>query len=448
MAKSVNLMMSDATPKVDTTAGAGMREPKEPGKPLDEERDGANVSRIQGALKNLGMQGRPLRFLSYGAEGDVYLVELGNKEKAAAKVMKGERTEEFIRTSLNLMLLARKETQVEDLPNPEGDSYFVQGKWADDRNRVQFMEFVEGKPISELTEDEKSQIGWSLPVQAAHLLLIENQLVIINNDPKLSNVLVNPGDGGGKIKIIDLGEYYDASKPDKIPPGGLENSEKAEMTLVLESLSVVLVDHPQSAEKVRELKVLTEGKGYQKLSKHRKYDVGQIIRSEDFLRISPEIRYIILRELQLFNDSQLIHEHSVDGSYTRMMYVLAAALANGQNPNRLPEKFRHLFTEETMQKLAKKMRDEVGETPLVEFPDIPSLSSKEKKYARLLRTSDFSKTKLDGKLFSMALLPETPFQALMSVYAGIYPDDSKFRQALQDRSTDFNLKKTLREEIA
>ena len=398
------------------------------GKHLNEasDRDNSNLRRIGRTLIELGIDGTPSRYLDSGLEGDVYLVEAHNVP-FVAKVTRTGYEENFRRSALNLMTFSERETKVDDFPNPPRESYFVQGKGGSTRENVQFMELARGKTIGELTDTEKQELSWLVPLQIAHLYLITSQMGIINNDTKLANILVDPK--SGSLKVIDLGEYY-YSTESNIPSGAKDRSRQSEVTALLESLTVPF-HNPAQKQSLNELKIISEGKGYAELPQDRKYKIGQLVKSEGFASLPPEAKRIVLGELQLFKDPSLNHEDSIEGNYTRLLHVMALAHSQGQNFNLLPNKF-NVQSNEFLTRLSKIMREDITKE-LIEFPAAPGLTNEEKQAMSLPRATEFATTPLDTKFFNMGLMPNPQFEQFMKVYGTIYPRDSIFNQDFQFR---------------
>jgi hypothetical protein len=317
-------------------------------------------NKILGVVQEIGL-GKDIKDLSYigrGQTGEVYkLTVLKNGEEVTVAVKIGNSVN-------NLGDIAKEQLTLIKVHDAEykgkyglGDSetgYTFKRLGGDDSNKnVSFMEYIpidEQIPISE--DNGRPLENLSMAIQYAHHIHLLRQADLANLDVKVENL----HNINGKLRITDIGLVSNTEEALKST-----NQKKGVLNILGKSVS------PDFSNKALELIKISDRDfiSYSQYSQSKKYEISQIIKSEEFQKGPVEIRGLILKTLNLLKQERNPEEMVSKEGYEELLLDMVALnkVEDVQLPTSLSELRKKVLMEQRIEKLAKY------ELPLFETTD-------------------------------------------------------------------------------
>ena len=316
-------------------------------------------SKILGVVQEIGL-GKDIKDLLYigsGLTGEVYkLTVLKNDEEVTVAVKIGNSVNNVNDVAKEQLTLIKVHDAESKGKYGFGDSeagYTFKRLGGDPNKNISFMEYIPIDKQIPISEDNGRPLeNLSMAIQYAHHIYLLRQANLANFDVKVENL----HDISGKLRITDIGLVSNTEEALKST-----NQIKGVLNILGKSVS------PDFSNKVLELIKISDHDfiPYSQYSQGKKYEISQIIKSEEFQKGPVEIRGLILKTLNLLKQERNPEEMVLKEGYEELLLDMVALnkVEDVQLPTSLSELKKKVLMEQRIEKLAKY------ELPLFETTD-------------------------------------------------------------------------------
>lgn len=308
-------------------------------------------NKILGVVKEIGL-GKDIKDLSYigrGQTGEVYkLTVLKNGEEVTVAVKIGNSVNnvgDIAKEQLTLIKVHDAESKEKYGLGDSETGYTFKRLGGDSNKNVSFMEYIpidEQIPISE--DNGRPLENLSMAIQYAHHIHLLRQADLANLDVKLENL----HNINGKLRITDIGLVSNTEE-------ALKSTNQKKGVLNILGISV----SPDFSNKVLKLIKISDRDfiPYSQYSQGKKYEISQIIKSEEFQKGPAEIRGLILKSLNLLKQEKKPEELVSKEGYEELLLDMVA-LSEVKSIN-IPKALKGIKKQDKLERISKLEQHEL-----------------------------------------------------------------------------------------